>query len=165
MLPSRGVHTWSLRANAALAEFVDNSLRATRRNAPRPRSITISLVLSGSNAATSRGLVCIQDNGVGMSKRELGEWVGTARGCCWCCAQLHDRAPHKIVCLLRSQAVMNLSMEERGAAPQEPAPVPRGAASAAGAGAGRFLTGDLSFFGVGSKNAGEKRPGCACCIS
>lgn len=28
----------------ALAEFVDNSLRATRRNGSRPRSITISLV-------------------------------------------------------------------------------------------------------------------------
>ena len=53
------------------------------------------------------------------------------------------------------QAVMNLSMEERGAAPQEPQPAGRGGGGAAGApGAGRFLTGDLSFFGVGSKNAG-----------
>lgn len=43
---------------------------------------------------------------------------------------------------------MNLSMEERGAQPQEPAAGRGGAAAAAGA--GRFLTGDLSFFGVGS---------------
>lgn len=47
---------------------------------------------------------------------------------------------------------MNLSMEERGAQPQEPAGGGRGGAAATGA--GRFLTGDLSFFGVGSKNAG-----------
>ncbi|PRW58303.1 Structural maintenance of chromosomes flexible hinge domain-containing 1 [Chlorella sorokiniana] len=107
----------------ALAEFVDNSLRATRRNGSRPRCITISLVVSGSNPATARGLVAIQDNGCGMSKQELADW-----------------------------AVMNLSMEERGAQPQEPA-AGRGNGAAA-AGAGRFLTGDLSFFGVGSKNAG-----------
>ena len=48
---------------------------------------------------------------------------------------------------------MNLSMEERGAAPQEPAAAGRGGGGGA-VGAGRFLTGDLSFFGVGSKNAG-----------
>lgn len=35
----------------ALAEFVDNSLRATRRNGSRPRSITISLVRCGPAAA------------------------------------------------------------------------------------------------------------------
>ncbi|KAL4443930.1 hypothetical protein ABPG75_011667 [Micractinium tetrahymenae] len=107
----------------ALAEFVDNSLRATRRNAPRRRAITVSLVVSGTNPSTARGLVAIQDNGCGMNKHELADW-----------------------------AVMNLSMEERGAAPQEPAAAGRG--GGAGAGAGRFLTGDLSFFGVGSKNAG-----------
>lgn len=45
-----------------------------------------------------------------------------------------------------AQAVMNLSMEERGAQPQEPAAGRGGGAAAAGA--GRFLTGDLSFFGV-----------------
>lgn len=48
---------------------------------------------------------------------------------------------------------MNLSMEERGAQPREPAGGGRGG-GAGPAGAGRFLTGDLSFFGVGSKNAG-----------
>ncbi len=41
---------------------------------------------------------------------------------------------------------MNLSMEERGAQPQEPTAGRGGGAAAAGA--GRFLTGDLSFFGV-----------------
>ena len=44
---------------------------------------------------------------------------------------------------------MNLSMEERGNAPQEPQPAGRGGGAAAATGAGRFLTGDLSFFGVG----------------
>jgi hypothetical protein len=105
----------------AIAEFIDNSLRATRRNAPRPRSINISLMLSGTNPSTARGLIVIEDNGCGMTKQELNEW-----------------------------AVMNYSMEERGAAPTEPDVNLR---TAAAAGAGRFLTGDLSFFGVGSKNA------------
>jgi hypothetical protein len=39
---------------------------------------------------------------------------------------------------------MNYSMEERGKAPQEPEVQGRGG----GPGAGRFLTGDLSYFGV-----------------
>ena len=64
----------------ALAEFVDNSLRATRRNAPRPRSLTLSLVVSGSNPSTARGLVAIQDNGCGMNKHELADWVRAAAG-------------------------------------------------------------------------------------
>lgn len=59
----------------ALAEFVDNSLRATRRNAPRRRAITISLVVSGNNPGTAKGLVSIQDNGYGMNKHELADWV------------------------------------------------------------------------------------------
>jgi structural maintenance of chromosomes flexible hinge domain-containing protein 1 len=52
---------------------------------------------------------------------------------------------------LKDWAVMNYSMEERGAQPQEPEAEARGRAPAQAA--GRFLTGDLSFFGVGSKNA------------
>lgn len=63
----------------ALAEFIDNSLRATRKNAPRPRSIDVSLVVSGANPATARGLVCIADNGCGMSKQDLNEWVSWGR--------------------------------------------------------------------------------------
>lgn len=66
--------------------------------------------------------MCITDNGCGMTKHELNDW-----------------------------AVMNYSMEERGAAPKEPESVGRGAGTCTGA--GRFLTGNLSFFGVGSKNA------------
>lgn len=45
----------------------------------------------------------------------------------------------------RSQAVMNYSMEERGKAVLEPEVAARGGAQA---GVGRFLTGDLSYFGV-----------------
>lgn len=108
----------------ALAEFIDNSLRATRKNSPLPRNITMSMVLSGSGAST-RGLVCVTDNGCGMSKHELNDW-----------------------------AVMNYTLEERGDQPQEPEPAARAAAAAAASGgASRFLTSDLSFFGVGSKNA------------
>jgi structural maintenance of chromosomes flexible hinge domain-containing protein 1 len=70
---------------------------------------------------SKKGLVCIADNGCGMTKQELNEW-----------------------------AVMNYSMQERGVEPREPEAAIRGNAAT---GAGRFLTGDLSFFGVGSKNA------------
>ena len=49
------------------------------------------------------------------------------------------------------QAIMNKDMAERGAEPQEPE-LQRGHQASAG----RFLTGDLSFFGVGSKNAGAR---------
>jgi len=106
----------------ALAEFIDNSLRATRRNAPNPRNITIAIHTTGSGPSR-RGLVCVSDNGCGMTKHELNDW-----------------------------AVMNYSMEERGTAPKEPEAAGRGSSSA-DVGAGRFLSGDLSFFGVGSKNA------------
>ena len=46
---------------------------------------------------------------------------------------------------LNQWAVMNLSMEDRGAKPTEEA-VQRGAAQAPGA--SRFLSGNLSYFGV-----------------
>lgn len=59
----------------ALAEFIDNSLRATRKNAPLPRNITISFVVVGSNAANAKGLICVTDNGCGMTKHELNDWV------------------------------------------------------------------------------------------
>ena len=64
----------------------------------------------------SNGLISVWDNGCGMTKRELNEW-----------------------------AVMNLSMEDRGAKPIEEA-VQRGDKQAPGA--LRFLSGNLSYFGV-----------------
>lgn len=66
----------------ALAELIDNSLRATKGNREAPRSLAVSLV---TDDAGSRGMVCVRDNGSGMSTRELNNW-----------------------------AVMNLSMEDRG---------------------------------------------------
>ena len=73
-----------------------------------------------------------------------------AAGCCRACeasllsaepgaTQPEVGRPPRLV-----QAVMSYSMEERGKAPQEPEVQGRGG----GPGAGRFLTGDLSFFGV-----------------
>ena len=73
----------------ALAELIDNSLRATMRGRSSNREIVISFVLN-STSNPSRGLVSIWDNGGGMSKRALNEW-----------------------------AVMNLSMEDRGSKPVE----------------------------------------------
>ena len=120
----------------ALAELIDNALRATKAVAAgAPRAITVSLVLPGDLAAaaggppgaTGAGLICVRDNGAGMSKGELNQW-----------------------------AVMNLSMEDRGLAPGSPA-MGGGGGSGSGSGSGgsggRYLSGDISYFGVGSKNA------------
>ncbi|KXZ46758.1 hypothetical protein GPECTOR_41g723 [Gonium pectorale] len=145
---ARGHHPFAF----ALAELIDNALRATKgqgtgagiaaagsgaaaggdadaagavsaagaagRGAPAmmaSRDITISLVV---NERGTAGLIRVQDNGRGMSPKELREW-----------------------------AVMNLSMEDRGL-------LPSGTQRAIEqAGGGRYLSGDLSFFGVGSKNA------------
>lgn len=99
----------------ALAELVDNSLRATYRGRTADRKIVISFVLSNPSNPSS-GLVSVWDNGCGMTKKELNEW-----------------------------AVMNLSMEDRGSQPTEQA-VARGDKQASGI--SRFLTGNLSYFGV-----------------
>ncbi|KAI8466921.1 MAG: hypothetical protein J3K34DRAFT_524164 [Monoraphidium minutum] len=116
----------------ALAELVDNALRATKgnRRVDRPRSIVVSLVM---DEAASRGLVVVRDNGVGMTPQELNNW-----------------------------AVMNLSMEDRGlldpaALAAQPAggrylsgDIRRAAACVGGSGAGAWRG---FYFGVGSKNA------------
>ena len=76
----------------ALAELVDNALRAMRMAGERsdgPHSVTVSILL-GSTADSSA--ICVHDTGVGMTKQELNQW-----------------------------AVMNLSMEDRGQLPTEPA--------------------------------------------
>lgn len=104
----------------AVAELIDNSLRATRHNT-EARKITVSLVSSSGSGRGTQGLVSVWDNGSGMSLRQLNEW-----------------------------AVMNLTMEDRGLQPKE-IELPR---HAVGTAAAKQLCSDLSFFGVGSKNAG-----------
>lgn len=75
----------------ALAELIDNSLRATKGNGGRPRCITVTLAVPEKERERGGGaLVCVRDNGCGMSKRELNDW-----------------------------AVMNLSMEDRGLLQQQ----------------------------------------------
>ena len=100
----------------AIAELIDNSLRATRGNAAA-RHIVVSLVTS---SAADAGVLAVWDNGCGMTLRQLSEW-----------------------------AVMNLTMEDRGIQPQEAAR-PRQTQAAVSA---KQLCSDLSYFGVGSKNA------------
>lgn len=107
----------------AVAELIDNSLRATRHN-QNERNIVVTLISSCGGGGESEGLVSVWDNGCGMSMRQLNEW-----------------------------AVMNLTMEDRGLQPQE-IEVPR---HAVGTAAARQLCSDLSYFGVGSKNAGVHR--------
>ena len=82
----------------------------------QPRTITISFVTQGP-ANALKGLICVQDNGSGMTKQALNDW-----------------------------AIMNLSMDDRGQLPQEPEPAARGQPAVTGA--GNFLTGELSYFGV-----------------
>jgi hypothetical protein len=138
----------------ALAELVDNALRAMRMAGERSdgaHSVTVSILL-GATAHSSA--ICVHDTGVGMTKQELNQW-----------------------------AVMNLSMEDRGQRPTEPphtgcsqvrafdpsAPRLPARSESNGSLSRRglwtvpqvqaktaptcFLTSDISFFGVGSKNA------------
>jgi hypothetical protein len=100
----------------AVAELIDNSLRATVLN-KSSRQIVVSLI---TNSTGSTGLVSVWDNGCGMSLRQLNEW-----------------------------AVMNLTMEDRGIKPQGERRG-RGTQSKSST---KQLCSDLSYFGVGSKNA------------
>jgi len=56
----------------ALAELIDNSLRATKANRQQPRSITVSLV---TDDKAQHGMVCVRDNGSGMDVQELSNWA------------------------------------------------------------------------------------------
>ena len=56
----------------ALAELIDNSLRATKGNMERPRSITVSLITDDKG---SQGVICVSDNGSGMKTQELNNWA------------------------------------------------------------------------------------------
>jgi len=116
----------------AVAELVDNDLRATRAaaaaaNTSTRRTIEITFA---TDAACTSGLVSVWDNGTGMSTASLADW-----------------------------AVMNLSVAERGVLGNEGGAAATAAAAVAAhpapgtLAAARHLTGDLSFFGVGSKNA------------
>jgi hypothetical protein len=56
----------------ALAELIDNALRATKGNKQRPRSITVSLITDDKGSA---GVICVSDNGSGMNTQELNNWA------------------------------------------------------------------------------------------
>jgi len=56
----------------ALAELIDNALRATKANRQQPRSITVSLV---TDDKAQHGMVCVRDNGSGMNVQELSNWA------------------------------------------------------------------------------------------
>jgi structural maintenance of chromosomes flexible hinge domain-containing protein 1 len=104
----------------AIAELIDNSLRATRGNTTS-RRIVVSLVAgTASGGSPKASYISVWDNGCGMSMRQLNEW-----------------------------AVMNLSMEDRGQQPKEVV----SARHEQGAAAAKQLHSDMSYFGVGSKNA------------
>ena len=109
----------------ALAELVDNSLRAVQQ-ARRPHGqITVSMVVNSLSSPTG-GLLSVWDNGEGMTKQQLSQW-----------------------------AVMNLSMEDKGCRPKE-------GSTRANVGVGRFLAGNLSYFGV--RQMGQAVLYCMSCL-
>ena len=56
----------------ALAELVDNAIRATHGNPEgRGRQIVVSLVHGPGGA----GALCVEDNGCGMTKQQLNQWA------------------------------------------------------------------------------------------
>ena len=111
---SKGKHTVSY----ALAELIDNALSATQHLAFN-RAIRIVFEVKG-----SRACMYIEDNGVGMTKREINEW-----------------------------AVMNLSKSDRSKGRSRDSGDSFQDISKSDEAGTRFLFSDLSFFGVGSKNA------------
>lgn len=56
----------------ALAELIDNALRATKANRECPRNITVSLITDDKG---SQGVICVSDNGSGMNTQELSNWA------------------------------------------------------------------------------------------
>lgn len=104
----------------AVAELIDNSLRATKGNRISRRIVVSLVARSVSSMRPNTGYVSVWDNGCGMSMRQLNDW-----------------------------AVMNLTMEDRGQQPKEVAM----ARHEQGSAAAKQLHSDLSYFGVGSKNA------------
>ena len=140
----------------AVAELVDNSLRAARAASEKAAAAAAAAVAAGrapppppppprvdvtiaTNSTGSSGLLSVWDGGCGMGARALGAW-----------------------------AVMNLPAADRPAdgdeegeggpadglaASASPHGSPEVEPAASALAAARHLTGDLSFFGVGSKNA------------
>ena len=136
----------------ALSDLLDNALAATRENpaAGRERALTVSF-LHGPTAADSH--IVVSDNGRAMSAATLRQWCVSPAGPCVMCPPplrlaLTPPAP------VSRRAVMNFTVADRqrmeGASAAQPA-APVGSLSASAK--QRFLNSQLSFFGVGSKNA------------
>eukprot|EP00873_Tetraselmis_striata_P016358 jgi/Tetstr1/436622/TSEL_025418.t1 len=109
----------------AIAELVDNSLQATRQNHLRgvQRDVEVTFLVGSRGGA----FISVWDNGRGMTAAELGQWAVMNLA-------VADRQAAATVDITPSQAV------GRGTQ-REPPP------------AERYLSGELSYFGVGSKNA------------
>ena len=142
MLPAQGHHPMAF----ALAELVDNSLRATRGRTTSDRNIRVTLVLhperseglvSVSRYASSTALLAnVGSCGLRAEHRGHDPVSSTASS-----QQVWDNGEGMTAEGLRQWAVMNLSMEDRGMQPTQPP-------DAGDSGAGSFLDAQLSFFGV-----------------
>ena len=167
----------------ALAELVDNSLRALQRQScPQAGCITLSMVIDRLHNPTQGAWMCVAAcaqyaSSAGASSDQLACYFSPRQvqlpklplspAQCQACVltnhELHagllsvsDNGVGMTKQELNSWAVMNLSMEDRGLKPQE---------AEDGPGLGRFLSGNLSFFGVGQPMAvsGVSRWLCAGC--
>ena len=138
-VPLQGHHPMAF----AVAELMDNSLRATRKRTASDRNIRVTLVL---HPDRPEGLVSVS----AQLKLHLPQivgvrlvvlmWLGTIFLPALRC-QVWDNGEGMSAEGLRQWAVMNLSMEDRGMQPTQPP-------DAGDTGAGSFLDAQLSFFGV-----------------
>ncbi|KAF8056436.1 SMCHD1 [Scenedesmus sp. PABB004] len=146
----------------ALAELVDNALRATKGGgAAAPRRITVQLVTDARGGA---GMVAVSDNGSGMTVAELNSWAVMN-------LSMEDRGllppttdepkgARAAATTARARPACEPGAAAARASPRRlPTPAHPAAAAAAAAGGSRaaagsrYLSSDISYFGVGSKNA------------
>lgn len=135
----------------AVAELVDNALRATAGSIAEtsttlnsssqsllPPRIEVTVALDSEDSPTA-GLVSVWDNGAGMSKAALNAWAVMNLAV----SERADEGGNRGAALVANDGNTNLDVSSSPAL----APAPDALASA------RHLNGDLSYFGVGSKNA------------
>nr|CAB3266390.1 structural maintenance of chromosomes flexible hinge domain-containing protein 1-like [Phallusia mammillata] len=107
----------------AFAELIDNALAATVKN-KGPRCIEISLHI---NESTGKHALCVYDNGEGMSSRQLNNWA------IYRLSKFNRKERHERV---------NLGNDNEGKSEDQPPD-----------GAPKSLNSDISWFGVGGKQA------------
>jgi len=139
----------------ALSDLLDNSLLATRDNpaAGRLRCLKVTLVLG---ARAEESYIVVSDNGLGMTTETLKQWCVPRAGDAARKQHVLRRALRLSVCALRPcRAIMNYTVADKQRAEGTVAvvTVQQQSHNLSPGAKERFLNSQLSFFGVGSKNA------------